>query len=92
MRMAPPAPRFAYLPISTPVVPQASLRRLPAGHPASSHAAAAAGLPSSDAEAGDYSFAGLESARVGSKGVISSQRSADTAAGSTIEVCVWFQD
>ncbi|KAK9864885.1 hypothetical protein WJX84_005968 [Apatococcus fuscideae] len=83
MRMAPPAPRFAYLPISTPAVPQTSLRRMAAAHPAASHAAAAAGLSTPDSDAGDFSFAGLESARVSNRGVMHAQRS--ESSGSTIE-------
>lgn len=86
MCMAAPAPRFAYLPISTPSLPQSSLRRLALGQAAPSQSSPAASLSSADAEAGDYSFAGLESARVGSKGVIPSQRSVDLATGSTMEV------
>ncbi|KAK9836059.1 hypothetical protein WJX84_002269, partial [Apatococcus fuscideae] len=85
MRMAPPAPRFAYLPISTPAVPPASLRRLAVSHPTSTHSSGTGAPSSPGGEAGDYSFAGLESGRVGSKGVMESQRSTDPAAGSTME-------
>ena len=88
MRMAPSTTRFAYLPISTPAVPQSSLRRLVSSNPAA-HAAGMGGPAASlGEEAGDYSFAGLESGRVGGKGVMESQRSSESATSSTIEVTI----
>ncbi len=86
MRMAPSTTRFAYLPISSPAVPQSGIRRLASSNPAAHPSGMGAAAASLGEDAGDYSFAGLESARVGGKGVMDPQRSADSASGSTIEV------
>lgn len=97
LSVAPTAPRFSYLPISTPTLHNQPLRQMPPGSalPASSGAGLGllstgpAGLarPSDMLEqTGDYSFANINVGRAVSAATAEQQRAVESASGTTLEV------
>lgn len=102
LSLAPTAPRFSYLPISTPSLHLQTMRHMPARSalPASSiagtgllHPAPAVGLPTGPArpsdmleQTGDYSFANISVGRTVSAVTAEQQRAVESASGTTLEV------
>ncbi|KAL3140348.1 hypothetical protein ABBQ38_004612 [Trebouxia sp. C0009 RCD-2024] len=101
LSLAPTAPRFSYLPISTPSLHLQTMRHMPARSalPASSiagtgllHPAPAVGLPTGPArpsdmleQTGDYSFANISVGRTVSAVTAEQQRAVESASGTTLE-------
>ncbi len=95
LSVAPTAPRFSYLPISTPSLTSSALRN----HPASTASPMAAGMglvftgPAALArpsdmldQTGDYSFANINVGRAVSAVSAEQQRAVESASGTTLEV------
>ncbi len=95
LSVAPTAPRFSYLPISTPSLTSSALRN----HPASTASPMAAGMglvPTGPAalarpsdmldQTGDYSFANINVGRAVSAVSAEQQRAVESASGTTLEV------
>ncbi|KAL0025084.1 hypothetical protein WJX79_007064 [Trebouxia sp. C0005] len=94
LSVAPTAPRFSYLPISTPSLTSSALRN----HPASTASPMAAGMglvPTGPAalarpsdmldQTGDYSFANINVGRAMSAVSAEQQRAVESASGTTLE-------
>ena len=103
LRVAPTAPRFSYLPISTPSLHHQSMRHMTPNSALPAAIGAGVGLvptgPSGLArpsdlldQTGDYSFANINVGRAVSAVTAEQQRAVESASGTTLEVticCIW---
>ena len=103
LSLAPTAPRFSYLPISTPSLHLQAMRHMPASSTLPASSIAGTGLlhtgvglvPTGPArpsdmleQTGDYSFANISVGRAVSAVTAEQQRAVESASGTTLEVSI----